>query len=589
MASGVRRWNVDVKESAYARMLDALRGHGSTVRERGDNYASATCPCHDDSNPSLSITGIPGNALVWCHGGCDVGDVLAAVGLTKADLYDDRSATYQYDDGRTVKRFYDKRGKKRFVQTGAGETSVLYRRDLLEGLPGGAHVILVEGEADADAVIAHGGIAVTAPQGANSFHKVDVEPLRDLLVTVVVDRDEAGEKWAAQVADKLHGVAGKFRFVRALDGKDASDHLAAGHSLTDFEPMELIVEAEAGPRVILRKASDFAMKGVRWIYRGRIPLGMVTLMAGREGIGKSTVSLDIAARLTRGTLDGRYQDKPQSVVICASEDSWSHTIVPRLKSVNADMGRVYHIAVQDEDGNERAIVAPQDTRRMEKAFLTIRPALMLIDPLMAIIDGKVDTHKQADVQQALEPLVKMCERMGMSILALIHVNKSGGTDPLNNIMGSKAFATLPRSILYCIEEDDEYLFCHAKCNVGPKMPSIHYRLSEVRFDLPEDEVEEGDEPFITSSRVVWGEVDDRSATDVLQAAADAAKAPAPKGELRLDIRKWIEGQPSGVSLGEITAEFGHKSEATIRQTLRRMVKDEEINSPARGIYAGRAR
>jgi hypothetical protein len=225
--------------------------------------------------------------------------------------------------------------------------------------------------------------------------------------------------------------------------------------------------------------------------------GMVTLLAGREGIGKSTVSLDIAARLTRGILPGRYEGKPQSVIVCATEDSWSHTIVPRLMAVGADMDRVFHIAVENEDGGQRAIIAPQDIRRMEQAFRDVTPALMLIDPLMAVIDGSIDTHKQAEVQQALEPLVKMCERIGMAVLAVIHVNKSNGTDPLNNIMGSKAFATLPRSVLYCLEEDEgQFMFCHVKCNVGPKMPSIGYRLQPVRFELEPAEVDDGDDPFI---------------------------------------------------------------------------------------------
>lgn len=342
-------------------------------------------------------------------------------------------------------------------------------------------------------------------------------------------------------------------------------------------------EQEGATKVLLRKASGIKMKGVKWVYRGRIPMGMVTLLAGREGIGKSTVSLDIAARLTKGTLDGRYLGKPQSVVICATEDSWSHTIAPRLVAVGADLERVLHIAVQDEDGNERAIVAPQDTRRMEKAFRETKPALMLIDPLMAILDGKIDTHKQAEVQQALEPMVKMCERLGMSILALIHVNKSGGTDPLNNIMGSKAFATLPRSILYCIEEEDgDFLFCHVKCNVGAKMPSIHYRLAEVRFDLPKDEVEEGDEPFITSSRVVWGEVDERTATDVL---IEAQTVERPKGGLRKDIAAWLAEQSEFVATAAIIEQFAPAAKkATVEMTLGRMVKAGEIERPVAGFY-----
>lgn len=341
-------------------------------------------------------------------------------------------------------------------------------------------------------------------------------------------------------------------------------------------------EQEGATKVLLRKASGIQMKGTRWLYRGRIPAGMVTLLAGREGIGKSTVSLDIAARLTRGTLDGRYLKKPQSVVICATEDSWEHTIRPRLQAVNADLDLVYHIAVQDEEGHERAIVAPQDTRRMEAAFRKVKPALMLIDPLMAVIDGKVDTHKQAEVQQALEPMVKMCGRLDMSVLALIHVNKSNSSDPLNNIMGSKAFATLPRSILYCLEEDDgSYLFCHAKCNVGPKMPSIHYRLASVRFDLPAEEVEEGDDKYIESSRVIWGEVDERTAADVL---AEAASITPTVGAASAEILKLINETVGVISTAEIKARLSHLTERQIENATSRMARSGKIDRPTKGTF-----
>jgi RecA-family ATPase len=336
------------------------------------------------------------------------------------------------------------------------------------------------------------------------------------------------------------------------------------------------------PRVVLTAASGIRMRGTRWVYRGRIPHGMVTLLAGREGIGKSTVSLDIAAQLTRGTLPGRYEGKPQNVIVCATEDSWSHTIVPRLMAVRADMDRVFYIAVQDENGNERGIVAPQDIRRMEEAFEQVRPALMLIDPLMAVIDGKIDTHKQAEVQQALEPLVKMCDRIGMAVLALIHVNKSTTTDPLTSIMGSKAFATLPRSVLYCLEEDEgTFMFCHVKCNVGPKMPSIGYRLQSVRFDLDPAEVEDGDEPYIESSRVVWGDEDTRTATELLEAKANSTKLGGPAQA----VIALLAAAGGVMSTAEINAKLvpAH-TEASIRNALSRLANSGKIDSPMRGYY-----
>ena len=337
--------------------------------------------------------------------------------------------------------------------------------------------------------------------------------------------------------------------------------------------------------VRLRSASSFAMKGTRWLMKGRIPAGMMTILAGREGIGKSTVSLDIAARLTKGTLEGRYLARPQNVILCATEDSWEHTIVPRLRAVGADLDRVFHIAVQDEGGGWRAITAPGDIRAIEKAIAAHRPALLVVDPLMSVIDGRIDTHNQKQVQQGLEPLIAMCGRNMMAVVGLIHVNKSNSVDALNSIMGSKAFATLPRSVLYCIAdptEDGTFLFTHEKCNVGPRVESVIYRLSSVRFDLDPDVVEDGDEPFIFTSRVVWGEVDERRAGDILAEQA----AGSVFGDLRKSLREYIDGRTGVVAASELVAEFEDVgvTRANIDQTLKRMVKKGEIDKPSRGFY-----
>ncbi|GAA0494562.1 hypothetical protein Ade02nite_20090 [Paractinoplanes deccanensis] len=337
--------------------------------------------------------------------------------------------------------------------------------------------------------------------------------------------------------------------------------------------------------VQLRAASSFKMRGTRWLMAGRIPAGMMTILAGREGIGKSTVSLDIAARLTKGTLEGRYLGRPQNVILCATEDSWEHTIVPRLRAVGADLDRVFHIAVQDENGGWRAITAPGDIRAIERAIKLYRPALLLIDPLMSIIDGRIDTNNQKQVQQGLEPLIAMCGRVSMAVLGLIHVNKSNSTDALNSVMASKAFTSLPRSVLFCIAdptEDGTFLFTHEKCNVGPAQQSVVYRLASVRFDLDPADVEEGDEPFIFTSRVAWGEPDDRKAGDILAEQA----AGRGFGDLRKSLREYIDSRTGVVAASELVAEFEDVdvTRSNIDQTLKRMVKKGEIDKPSRGFY-----
>lgn len=337
-------------------------------------------------------------------------------------------------------------------------------------------------------------------------------------------------------------------------------------------------------RVVLTKASSFAMKGARWLYRGRIPAGMLTLLAGREGIGKSTVALDIAARITRGTLPGRYEGQPQAVVVVATEDSWEHTIRPRLQAVGADLELVFHVGVR-EDGKQRNIIVGVDTAIMEKAFHAVRPALMIVDPLMSVLGGKVDTHRQAEVQAALEPLVSLCDRIDMAVLALIHVNKGGGGDALNSVMGSRAFTSLPRSVLYCVEEDDgQFMFAHAKCNIGPKMPSIGYRIMPVRFDLDAEHVEPGDEDGITTNRVIWGDEDIRTADEILSDKASAA-AGSNLGDARRDVLDVLEGTKGVVTKKQLKEKLGDEhDDKALTNALNRLHKDGKVAKVGYGKY-----
>ena len=46
------------------------------------------------------------------------------------------------------------------------------------------------------------------------------------------------------------------------------------------------------------------MRAVRWLWEDKIPLGEITLLAGREGLGKSTIAYTLAAWITQGTMKG---------------------------------------------------------------------------------------------------------------------------------------------------------------------------------------------------------------------------------------------------------------------------------------------
>jgi hypothetical protein len=78
-----------------ARRIDVLLGRLEGVRRSGAGFI-ARCPAHHDHTPSLSIRETDGIALFHCHAGCDPESVLAAIGLTWADLLGEGSTTSRY-------------------------------------------------------------------------------------------------------------------------------------------------------------------------------------------------------------------------------------------------------------------------------------------------------------------------------------------------------------------------------------------------------------------------------------------------------------------------------------------------------------
>lgn len=227
---------------AFDRLVAALEAHSRQVRTVGPGRVRSSCPAHDGDNLSaLSVMDSVDRVNTFCHtGGCDTKAVLESLGLTVRDRYHeprgDALAVYAYPNGRAVTRKLGTGGDgKDFRQRNGQVPAVLYR-DPVGAVAEGRTVYLVEGEEDVHAIEAAGQFATSAPQGAGSFGKVDVEPLRGADVVAIVDRDERGDQWAATVRERVGPVAQRLAFAQAAAGKDAADHLTAGHPLDALEP-----------------------------------------------------------------------------------------------------------------------------------------------------------------------------------------------------------------------------------------------------------------------------------------------------------------------------------------------------------------
>jgi hypothetical protein len=352
----------------------------------------------------------------------------------------------------------------------------------------------------------------------------------------------------------------------------------------DVEP-----EPETVPRrhLVVTSAQGMRIRVPKWLYELRIPTDAISLLAGREGIGKSTIAFDVAARVTRGLLPGRYLGQPRGVGVIASEDSWESVILPRLIAAGADRSRVHRIEARTEENQLETVSAPADLDDLARACAEHDIVLLILDPVMSVIHGSLDTHKDREVRRALDPLARFCGEQAVAVLGLIHVNKSGSSDPLNSVMASRAFTAVARSVLYCIvdpeaEEEDRYLFGHPKSNLGPKQPTLVYRLIECKLEI--DEPEDPTDAVIVTSRVVWEGVDGRSIRDAMEPPRE--RAPS---EPTVRIVEWLAEQGRTVPAAEIREAFPDIKRGTLDKHLSRLVRRGLITRPLHGHYGLPAR
>lgn len=304
------------------------------IRKTADGYM-ARCPAHDDKDPSLSVKAGDTQPVVFnCFGNCATEDILAALDLTWADVSaaqeerrtgewtpaGEASDVYDYRDeqgellfqvlrvpqsggGKTFRQRVPDRSTKTGWRWAIGDTRrVPYRLpEVLAAVAGGRMVYVVEGEKDVHTLARHGYTATCNPQGAGKWLEQYSALLSDAHVTVIADRDKPGQAHARQVADSLAAYAAAVSIAEPVEGKDVTDHFAAGKTID-----ELVTTWTPEPLAPIDLAPDLhAFLSVvdpptTWVIPGLLERGDRLIWTGTEGLGKSMVTRMLAVSAAAG-------------------------------------------------------------------------------------------------------------------------------------------------------------------------------------------------------------------------------------------------------------------------------------------------
>jgi hypothetical protein len=192
----------------------------------------------------------------------------------------------------------------------------------------------------------------------------------------------------------------------------------------------------------------------RFAWDPYLPLGTVTIFAGRGGEGKSSFALHLGAQMQTGSLPGDLAGEPRSVLIIGHEDDWSTVMVPRLVAAGADLGSVYKLAIRtvlDDVTHETIPAFPLDIDLIRQAIVDTNAGLIIVDPITSTIDG--DLHKVADVRRALNPLMQLAQETRSAVVAVMHFNKGSG-NVSDKLSGSHAFRDASRSVLLFATDEE---------------------------------------------------------------------------------------------------------------------------------------
>jgi len=455
--------------------------------------------------------------------------------IVKTYDYTDKAGKLLYQNCRfDPKDFRQRRpdGNGGFIWDLDSVTRTLYRLPELLESSLQDFVFITEGERDSDAL--HDLHLVATTSGSSSSWKPEfAKHFKGRLVCVTPDNDPSGQRYAEAVANSLYGIAAEVRLLALPglgEGEDISNWLDNGGTASEllqlvdqtksFKPTttarETIVwerNSEYIPTPILIRLEDVEPQKVEWLWDNRIPLGKLSMLVGDPGLGKSFLTLYIAAQVTTGRpwADDPFKQPIQkgSVIILSAEDDVSDTIVPRLKDHEADLTRIRAIQgiTYDDPKCEGSchFNVTKHLSALEQAIAeTPETRLVVIDPLTAYM-GKTDSHKNAEVRGVLAPLSALAATHQLAVVGVSHLTKNQGTKAIYRTLGSLAFTAAARAVWVVSKDRDNpnrRLLTPAKANLSIDPGGLAFSIIDGVVAFEPDRIE------MTTDEALCSETDD---------------------------------------------------------------------------------
>lgn len=220
---------------------------------------------------------------------------------------------------------------------------------------------------------------------------------------------------------------------------------------------------------------DIEVEDIEWLIYPFIPYGKITIIQGDPGEGKTTLVLQIIARLTKGeAIINEKAKQPINVIYQTAEDGLGDTIKPRLLSADADCSKVLVIDDKDTPLTMRDV-------RLEQAIVETKAKLVVLDPIQGFLGADVDMHRANKIRPVMKHIAELADKYKCAIILIGHMNKCSMGKSTYRGLGSIDFQAAARSVLIVgrIKDEPEIrVVCQTKSSPAPEAKSIAFRLSK---------------------------------------------------------------------------------------------------------------
>jgi len=317
--------------------------------------------------------------------------------------------------------------------------------------------------------------------------------------------------------------------------------------------------------------SDIKSEQLHWLWEKRIPRGNLTILDGDPGLGKSLITLDLAARITTGRpMPDGTPGTQGNVILIAPEDEAACTIKPRVEAAGGDPSRIHLLNFVNSTDHRTGETFPSPFTISEHFLTLIKivqrtlPTLVILDPLMAVLGSRISASHDQKIRESLSLLSLLAQINNCATLIVRHLNKGNSENPLYRGGGSIGIIATARTGLLAVQhpsDDNLRLLVSIKNNLSEKASNLTYRVIANAEGIPS---------------IQWLSTNHYSVTSLL-------KGNTPLTLERQDILEVLHSTNHPLSPRELAEQTG-QDHTLVRQLLRRMLKSGDIISPAYGLY-----